>query len=127
MTTQQFLKGAMMALVAVLVTFFSTTPIDYPLMGLTAVCAILTYAGKNLIAVLHSDSPPGAFSLVNIASALLVALGSGILEAGALIIVNGVILWAILWKVVVSTTLTYVLATWFAPPYNTTKIKFIGK
>lgn len=121
MTTQQFLKGLMMAIMAVVVAAFSTTPIDYLFMALTALCAILTYVGKNLIAVLHSDSPPGTLSLINIISALLIALGSGILEAGALIIVNGVILWAVLWKVVVSTTLTYVLTTWFAPPYNVTK------
>ena len=126
MTTQQFLKGLMMAIVGVVVAFFSTTPIDYLLMALTAVCAVLTYVGKNLIAVLHSDSPVGAFSFINIVSALLVALGSGILEAGAMVIVNGVILCPVLGKVVGSIVLTYVISTWFSPPYNITKVKLFG-
>jgi len=126
MTNQQFLKGLLMALVSVIVTFFSTTPVDYLLMALTAVCAVLTYVGKNLIDVLHSDSPVGSLSWINIVSALLVALGAGILEAASMIIVNGVILWPVLGKVVGSIVLTYVISTWFSPPYNTAKVKFFG-
>jgi hypothetical protein len=125
MNTQQFVKGLLMALVAVIVTAFSTTPIDFLLMGITAICAILTYVGKNLIAVLHSDSPAGALSLVNIISGVLVALGTGLLTGVGLYIVEGTIVWAILWKVVLSVTFTYLGGTFFAPPYNTTKVKIL--
>ncbi len=125
LTTNQFLKGLGMAIVGVLVTFFVSTPINWLLMAVTAVCAILTYAGKNLIPWLHSDSLPGQFSLINIVSALLIALGSGILESVGLFLVNGVIDFAILGKVVMSLTLTYFGATVFAPPYTTTKTKLI--
>jgi hypothetical protein len=127
MTTQQFLKGLMMALVAVIVTYFSTTPIDFLMMGLAAICAILTYTGKNLISVLHSDSPVGALSIINIVSALLIALGAGILNGAAMIIVDGVIVWAVLGKLTLSIVFTYLGSTLFAPPYNTNKVKGFHK
>ena len=125
MVTSQFLKGLGMAIVGVLVTFFVQTPINWLLMGVTALCAILTYGGKNLIPWLHSDSEPGQFSLINIASALLIALGAGILESVGLYIVEGSIDWLILGKVVLSITLTYFGATVFAPAHNGTRVKLL--
>jgi len=127
MSTQQFLKGLIMALVAVVVAAFSTTPIDFLLLGVTAICAVLTYTGKNLIPWLHSDSPVGSLSFINIASGILVAVGTGALEAVALYLVEGAIIWSVLWKVVLSVTFTYLGTTLFAPPYNTGTVKFIGK
>lgn len=118
MTTQQFLKGLLMAIVGVVVAFFSTTPIDFPLLIVTTVCAILTYAGKNLIPWLHSDSEPGALSFINLVSSLLVALGSGILSYAGQFLINGVVEWSILLKVVLSVTFTYLGGTWFAPAHN---------
>lgn len=123
MTTQQFLKGLLMALVAVLVTAFSTPPVDYILMAISAVCAILVYVGKNLVSVLHSDSPVGALSFINIISGVLIALGTGLLDGLAMYLIDGVIVWAVLWKYVVFVTLSYVTSTLFAPPYNTNKVK----
>lgn len=118
MTTQQFLKGLMMALVAVVVTFFSQSPIDYVMMAIAAVSAVLVYAGKNLIAVLHSDSPAGSLSLINIISALLILVGNGVLNGVALYLINGVILWGILLRMLIGVVLTYVVSTWFSPPYT---------
>lgn len=127
MTTQQFLKGLMMAVVAVVVAAFAVTPIDWMLLIVSAICAILTYAGKNLILWLHSDSPVGSLSLINIISGVFVALGTGLLEAAGLYLVEGVILWAVLWRVVLSVTFTYLGSTLFAPPYNKNKVKVFGK
>lgn len=118
MTVQQFFKGLFMALIAVVVAAFSTQPIDYLLLAITAVCAILTYSGKNLIAVLHSDSPPGVLSLINLVSGVLVALGAGILESIGLYLIGGVILWPIVLKVVLATTFTYLGGTFFAPKHK---------
>jgi hypothetical protein len=126
MTTQSFLKGLMMAVIAVVVAGFSTTPIDYLLMGLAAVSTILVYTGKNLIAVLHSDSPAGSLSLVNLISGVLVALGSGLLDAGAIFITGGTIVWLALGKVTLSILFTYLGTTWFAPPYSAKKIALFG-
>jgi hypothetical protein len=123
MTTQQFLKGLMMAIVAVIVTFFSQTPIDYVMMAISAVSAILVYSGKNLIAVLNSDSPAGSLSLINIGSALLILIGNGVLDAVALYYINGVILWGVLARLLTGVVLTYIVSTWFAPPYSTVKRK----
>jgi hypothetical protein len=125
MSTQQFLKGLLMALISVVVVMFGTTPVDYVLAAITAVCAILTYTGKNLIPWLHSDSPVGALSFINIISGILVALGTGLLDGVTQFLLNGVIIWAVLWKVTLSVTFTYLGATLFAPPYNTTKVKLI--
>src|SRR4030043_89447 len=97
-TTQQFLKGLMMALVAIFITAWTTPPIDWILVGISAVTAILTYGGKNLIPWLHSDSAPGQFSLINIASGVCIALGAGLLDGLGQYVVAGVILWPVLWK-----------------------------
>ena len=126
MTTQQFLKGLLMALVGVAVSFFSSPQVDYLLMALTALCTVLTYVGKNLVSVLNSDSPVGSLSLVNILSALLITLGTGLLQAASMIIVDGVVVWDALLKTTGSIVLTYVIATWFAPPYSSNTIKMFG-
>lgn len=116
-----------MALVAVLVTAFTTPPVDYVLMAVSAISAILVYSGKNLVAVLHSDSPVGSLSFINIISGLLIALGTGVIDGFAMYFIDGVVVWAVLWKYVVFVTLSYLTSTLFAPPYNTVKVKFIGK
>jgi hypothetical protein len=123
MTTQQFLKGLMMVLVSVILTYFTQTPINYPMMAIAAVSSILVYSGKNLIAALHSDSPAGSLSLINIISALLILIGNGIINGVAMYLIDGVIVWSILGKIVISITLTYVATTWFAPPYSPVKKK----
>jgi hypothetical protein len=123
MTTQQFLKGLMMALVAVILAYFTQSPIDYPMMAIAAVSSILVYAGKNLIAVLHSNSPAGSLSLINIASALLLLIGNGVIDGVAMYYIKGVILWGVLGKITISIALTYVITTWFAPPYTPVKTK----
>ena len=123
MTTQQFLKGLMMALVAVVVTYFSQSPIDYVMMAISAISAILVYSGKNLIAVLHSNSEAGSLSFINVVSALLILIGNGFLDGVALYLINGVILWGVLARLTIGIVLTYVVSTWFAPPYSPTKKK----
>jgi len=125
MTTQQFLKGLLMALIAVAVTYFAQTPIDYIMMAIAAVSAVLVYTGKNLITVLQSDSPAGSLSLINIVSALLILIGNGILDGVALYYLNGVLVWSVLLKMVAGVVFTYITATWFAPPYTTTKQKLL--
>lgn len=121
MTTQQFFKGAAMLLVSLVVTFFSQTPIDFALMGVTAVCTIITYTGKNLLpwfTTLHSDSPAGTLSLINLISALLIAIGTALTESIGLYLVAGAIQWGIVLKVVLSSVFTYLGTTFFAPPYD---------
>jgi len=121
MTTQQFLKGLLMALMAVVVVAFSQTPIMWATLIITLIGTALLYAGKNAFTALQSDSPAGSLSWKNIVSALLVAIGSGIIESVALIAGTGAIDWLILGKVVLSITFTYLGGTLFAPPYNTVK------
>lgn len=123
MTTQQFFKGLMMMLVTVIVSAFSQQPINYLLLAITAVSTILTYSGKNLIAVLHSDSPVGSLSWINLASGLLVALGAGILESVGSYLVEGAIIWDIVWKVVLASAFTYLGTTFFAPQHSVAKVR----
>jgi hypothetical protein len=127
MTTQQFLKGLMLVVVSVFITYYTAPPpVDYLMMGLVAVSSILVYGGKNLIAVLHSDSSAGALSFINVLSGFLVALGTGLVDGVAMLIVNGVIVWAVLWKLSLSILLTYITTTWLAPPYSPKTLK-LGK
>ena len=126
MTTQQFFKGLFMALMAVIVAAFSQTPIDYLLLSVTAVSTIWTYTGKNLVAVLHSDSPAGALSWINLASGLLIAIGTAALQSFGQFVIEGVVIWSIVWKVALSAAFTYLGGTFLAPPYNTTKARVFG-
>jgi hypothetical protein len=118
MTTQTFMKGLLMAIMAVIVSAFSTTPVDYVMLAISAPCAILVYVGKNLIAVWHSDSPPAVLSLINILSGMFVALGTGLLDGVAMYLINGAVVWAVLWKYVIYISGTYLLTTIFSPPHN---------
>jgi hypothetical protein len=127
MNTSQFFKGLLMALVAVIVSLFTAGSINWVLAGVAIVAAILSYFGKNLIPWLHSDSPVGTLSLLNIVSGLLIALSVGILNGVGEFIVSGAIMWAILWKQVAFVTLSYLNSTFFAGPYSLNKVKGLGK
>lgn len=120
---QQVWKGLGMALITVVIAAFSSQPVDYLLLAVTAVSTILTYTGKNIIPLLHSDSPSGALSWVNLLSGILVAVGTGILESVGMYLIDGVIIWAIVWKVVASATFMYLGTTFFAPQHSTAKVR----
>ena len=124
MTVSTFLKGMFMSIISVAVVYFSTTPIDYLFMGLAVLSAILVYLGKNLILVLNSTSPSGTLSFVNILSGLLLALGAGLLNAGASFLIDGVILWGIVGKLSLSILFTYISTTWLEPPKSQSKKLF---
>lgn len=126
MSTQQFFKGLLMALVAVVVAAFSTAPIDFLLLAVTAVCTIITYFGKNMISWLHSDSPPASLSLINIASGVLIAIGAALTESVGTYLINGAILWPVVLNVTAYTAGTYLLSTFFAPPYSVEKKRFFA-
>lgn len=123
MTTQQFFKGLFMLLVTAVVTAFGQQPVDYAMLAVTAVSIILTYSGKNLIAVLHSDSPAGSLSWINLASGLLVAIGAGFLESAGTYLVEGAIIWDLVWKVVLASAFTYLGTTFFSPQHSTAKVR----
>lgn len=126
MTTQQFWKGLGMALISVIVAYLSATPIDLPLMVVTAVCTILAYFGKNLIPWLHSDSPPSSLSYINVISGVLLALATAFTESIGTYLLSGQVLWPVVLKITVYTTGTYLLSTFFAPPYTTEKKAFFA-
>lgn len=120
-TTQQFWKGLGMALISVIIAYISVTPINIPLLAVTAVCTILSYFGKNLVPWLHSDSPPSSLSLINVLSGVLLALATAFTESIGTYLIEGKILWVVVLKVTVYTTGTYLLSTFFAPPYSIEK------
>lgn len=120
-TTQQFWKGLGMALISVIIAYISVTPINIPLLAVTAVCTILSYFGKNLVPWLHSDSPPSSLSIINVLSGVLLALATAFTESVGTYLIEGKILWAVVLKVTVYTTGTYLLSTFFAPPYSIEK------
>lgn len=123
MTTQQFFKGLLMALVALFVSMWATT-INWVLLGINTVSTILIYFGKNLIPWLHSDSTVGQMSLINIASGICVALGTGLVDGLAQYFITGAIVWGSLGKLVLSITFTYLGSTIFQGPYNIKTLTF---
>jgi hypothetical protein len=120
---QQFWKGLATALISVVVAAFAVQPINWVLLAVTAVSTILTYTGKNLITFFHSDSPVGALSWINLASGLLIAIGTGILEGFATYFMEGAIMWNLVWKVVAAAAFTYLGTTFFAPQHSTAKVR----
>lgn len=124
MTVQQFWKGLLMILISIVVTALSQTPLDVAMLVVTGIAAILPYIGKNLFAIWPSTSPTGAFNLQNVLSSLFILIGSGLTEYLAMIVVNGVIVWPVLLKVVGSITLTYIVTTWLSPPANKSRKLF---
>lgn len=121
MTTQQFFKGLGMALIAVLVMYFSTSPVDFLMMGVAAASAVLVYVGKNLSSVLHSDSPAGSLSWINAISGILIAVGTGIVDGVVTFLIDGAIVWPTLLRLVVAISLTYLGGTFFAGPHIVAK------
>jgi len=116
MNVQTFFKGLGMALIAVVITYFSTTPIDYVMMGVAAVSAVLVYTGKNAILFLRSDSKPFWISVINVVSGVIIAIGTAIVNSVASYIINGVVLWPVVLKLVLSVTLIYLGGTFVSPP-----------
>lgn len=121
--TQQFWKGLATALISVIVAAFAVQPINWVLLAVTAVSTILTYSGKNIFVFFHSDSPAGALSWINLASGLLVAIGTGILEGFATYFMEGAIMWNLVWKVVAAAAFTYLGTTFFAPQHNKAAVR----
>jgi hypothetical protein len=124
MTTQQFLKGLLMAIIGVAVTVLSTTPIDVAVLIITLIGNILLYVGKNSIVFLRSDSAPNMVSWVNIISAIIILIGNGLVDSIAQWAINGVIQWGPMLKFAASVTFTYFGTTVFAGLYSTLKTKF---
>lgn len=121
--TQQFWKGLAQMLIGVIVAAFAVQPINWILLAVTAVSTILTYTGKNIFVFFHSDSPAGSLSWINLASGLLIAIGTGILEGFATYFIEGAIMWNIVWKVVAAAAFTYLGTTFFAPQHSVAKVR----
>jgi hypothetical protein len=124
MTKQQFVKGLLMIVVASVLSFLGQNPIDWALCGVTAVASILPYIGKNLFSLWPNNSPAGSFSWQNVFAGLFLAVGSGITESIALIVVEHKMIWPVLFKVVGGVTLSYITATFFSSPSSLSKPLF---
>jgi hypothetical protein len=124
MTKQQFWKGLFTILVTVLVTAFGQNP-DYAVLGIVLVSQVLVYTGKNVFLVfLTSTSQSTQWQWQTWVSGIVIAIGTGLADYGAQMVLNGVVLWPVLWKVVGGAALTYITTTFFAPPSSTSKKLF---
>lgn len=110
MTVQQFWKGLLMLIASIALTSFGQVPLDWSLLFIAGISSILGYVGKNIVFI------SGTSTWAKIVSGLLVALGTGIVEASGLIAVEGKIIWLVFFKVVGGVLLTYIVTTFLAPP-----------
>jgi len=122
--TGQFFKNLLMVLMSVVVTAFSSIPLDVPMLIIGLIAATLIYVGKNaFIPVLTSIAAVGVINWKNVFSGLFIALGNGILDGVAMIIINGAIDVKQLLLLSLSIALTYFGATVFSGPTKQIKIK----
>lgn len=104
-----------MLLVSIALSAFNSVPLDWALLFVGGISAILGYVGKNILFVTATTT------LTKIVSGLFVALGTGIVESAGLFAVSGKILWPVLLKVVGGVLLTYIVTTFLAPPASESK------
>ena len=121
--TAQFWKGLLMTLMGIVVVYFSTTPIEWSIMIITLVGTALVYFGKNAFVALKSRTKAGSLDLKNIISALLIAIGTGIIDAIGMIVIDGKIVWLLLGKIVLGVTFTYLGGTLLGGPNSPVKTK----
>jgi hypothetical protein len=119
MTIQQFWKGLAMLLVSIALSAFNQMPIDWAILFVSGISAILGYVGKNLIFVTATTT------LTKFISGLFVAIGTGLFDSIGQLAVGGKIVWIVLLKLVGGIFLTYIVTTFLAPP--ATKSKLVTK
>jgi len=110
MTIQQFWKGLAMLIATIALTAIGQVPLDWSLLFIGGVSALLGYVGKNIIFI------SGTSTWAKIVSGLLVALGTGISEGIGMFAFEGHVLWLVFFKVVGGILLTYIVSTFLAPP-----------
>jgi hypothetical protein len=121
--TKEFWKGLAMTIVGVIVTFITIVPIQWAIMAVTVIGTVFIYFGKNAwIPQLRSASKAWRLDAKNFFSALLILIGTGILDAIGMIVIDGKIVWITLLKIIGGVTLTYIGGTWLTPP-NTNLLK----
>lgn len=127
--TSQFFKGLAMTLVAVFVSAFSTVPLSWPYVTISLISAVLVYTGTNAFKPLQPISIPSTLTLRDGLAAVLILIGNGILQAGALAVIIGIdgIDWLALLKVSASIAFTYLGSTLFSGPYSTRKVDWTPK
>jgi len=120
---KEFWKGLAMAIVGIIVTFITVVPIQWAIMAVTIIGTVFIYFGKNAwIAQLRSVSKAYKLDIKNILSALFILIGTGIINAVGMIVIDGTIVWITLFKIIGGITLTYIGGTWLTPP-NTNPLK----
>ncbi len=104
-----------MSLMAIIVTYFSQSPVEWGTMTVVLIGTALVYTGKNAFPSLQSDSPSGTLNWKNIVSAVIIAVGTGLVTYVGQIVAGDVIDWIMMLKVAGSVTLTYLGSTLFTP------------
>jgi hypothetical protein len=110
MTVQQFWKGLAILIVSAILSILGQLEPDFAIFFLAGVSGLLGYIGKNLLFVTATTG------FTKVISGLFVAIGAGIVDSLGLLAVNGVIVWAVLFKLVAGVFLTYIITTFLTPP-----------
>lgn len=113
MSVQEFFKGLLMVLMAIVVSAFSQPPIDWGTTTVMLIGTALVYIGKNIF--LQSESPSGWLDWRDLVSGLIIAIGTGLTSYVAQIVTETVINWTTVWHVALSVALTYLAGTFFTP------------
>ncbi len=122
-TTQQFLKGLIMTLVALTVTIINNHNFNWLVLLIILAGTPAVYFLKNLIPDLRSNSQQCEISGINIISTILIAAGIILVAMIASVVEYKVINWSMITAVTITVTLTYLCITLFAGPHSSGRHK----
>jgi hypothetical protein len=113
----KFFKGILL-MASVIFTALQTGNVVWISTILSAVLVGVGYYVKNYL--LPSNSIEGSLTWRDILSGVLLAVVAGLSDSISSLIVNGVIVWPLLGKTVLTVTITYFTATFFSGQLTTT-------
>jgi hypothetical protein len=119
----KLVKGLLL-IAGVFFTALQNPPVVWAITIITAILIGGSYFVKNYLS--PSVSPSGTLSWQDILSAVLLAIFAAVSNSLTSLVVNGVIIWSLLGKTVISVIITYITTTYFSGDVQPPPLKSDG-
>jgi membrane protein implicated in regulation of membrane protease activity len=107
----KILKGLFQAILGTVSAYLIINPINWALVLIAAIGAIVVYIGQRYFKELQSTSTKYSLDFINWFSGLLIAIGNAVISGAATFILNGKINWTLLGGAALSTFIAYISGT----------------